>query len=324
MTEENTPDSKNIAPDNSLDVDKKGQMLMIYLPEGSVIVDRTDLNLSSTPQAIIEHIAPTVEQKVVEPVVEAAPVQQLQPTLQEVVALAVAEVMQITGQASKPIQKEQPAIAKVAEEKVEPAVPFTDYPAPAAKKPVEQDASSPRLGRRVHVRRRRRINWVAGINTALVTYILLASIVPPVLASAFGLSMYSSKSNHPSVLISQGDLMVAHAIAASSIKVNDVIMVRDSNSWLLDARQVTSNTSSGGFSTITAASTGGVATENTYVLADNALSHKITRVIPTLGYVPIVLSSTIVKVVGGLALLILNLWVHFRRFRRRRLETVIR
>ena len=54
MTDEDTPNSKNINSENSPDVaDKKGQMLVIYLPEGSVIVDRTDVNLSSAPTAIL-------------------------------------------------------------------------------------------------------------------------------------------------------------------------------------------------------------------------------------------------------------------------------
>lgn len=325
MTDEDTPNSTNINSENSPDAaDKKGQMLVIYLPEGSVIVDRTDIDPQVAPQAVIEHVAPKVEQKVDEPVVEEAPAQQLQPTLQEVVALVVAEVMQITGQASKPIQNEQPIVAKVAEEKLEQAVPFTDYPAPATNPPTEHVASFPRLGRRVHVRRRRRLNWVSGINTALAAYLVIATMLPPILSSEFGLAIYASKIAHPDVLIAQGDLMVAHSITSSSVKVNDVLLVRDSNSWRLDARKVISNISNNGVSTITAATTGAVATQDTYLFANNALAHEITRVIPKLGYVPMVLSSTIVKVIGGLSILFLNLWVHFRRSRRRRLETVIR
>jgi hypothetical protein len=103
-----------------------------------------------------------------------------------------------------------------------------------------------------------------------------------------------------------------------------VLLVRDGNSWRLDARQVTSNTINGGISTITTASTGGVAIDKTYVVPQNSGSYVVSRVIPKLGYAAIILSSTYAKVIGGLFILILNLTVHYRRSRKRRLETVIR
>jgi hypothetical protein len=325
MSEENTSDSKNVILENALDAaDKKGQMLVIYLPQGSVIVDRTDLNISTAMQAIAEPTVPEVARKVVEPLVAETPVPQLQPTLQEVVQLAVAEVMRITELASKPIQKEPPAVVKAAEKSVDSAVPFPDYPAPELRKAPPHVATSQRIARRIHVRRRRKINWVSGLNTIFVAYVLLAAILPAILSSAFGMAIYAAKSAHPDVLISQGDLMVSHALPSSQLKANDVLLVRDDNSWLLDARQVTSNISNGGVSTVTTTSTGSAVAQKTYVLAKDAVSYKVTRVIPKLGYVPIVLSSTIVKVLGGLSLLILNLWVHVRRSRKQRLETIIR
>src|SRR5512141_862797 len=107
MTEENTPDSKSSHPELTPGLDdKKGQMLVIYLPEGSVIVDRTDMHLSSAPQAIVEHVAPKAEPAKEEPVVERAAPQQMQPTLQEVVQLAVQEILKITGQPESNASKE--------------------------------------------------------------------------------------------------------------------------------------------------------------------------------------------------------------------------
>lgn len=168
------------------------------------------------------------------------------------------------------------------------------------------------------------MNWVHGVNTLLVGYLLLVAIVPAVLSSAFGMAIYASKSAHPGALIARGDLMVCTELPASKLKVNDVLLVRDGNSWRLDARQVTSNTSDGALSTITTASTGGVALDKTYVLANNSGSYVVSRVIPKLGYAAILLSSTLVKVLGGIFILVLNLTVHYRRSRKRRLETVIR
>lgn len=300
MTDEDTQDSKSSHPELTPDgADKKGQMLVIYLPEGSVIVDRTDINLSTAPKPVIEHAEVKTEPvKQVENVVP----QPLQPTLQEVVQLAVEEALKITGHS----QTEAPKVEVPAER-----------PASAH---IGSHASQG--AHRVHVRRRRKLNWVHGINTALVAYLLMVAIVPAVLSSAFGTAVYASKVPHPGALIAKGDLMVCSELPASQLKVNDVLLVRDGNSWHLDARQVTSVTTTGDLSTITTASTGGAAIDKTYVLPRDGGSYKVSRVIPKLGYVPIVLSSTIAKVLGGLFILVLNMGVHYRRLRKRRLELV--
>lgn len=324
MTDEDAADSKSVHPELTPEgADKKGQMLVIYLPEGSVIVDRTDINLSTAPKAIIDHVEAPVEP--VKEIEKAVP-QPVQPTLQQVVELAVQEVLKITGHSQNETPKAEAPI-------VEARAASADYPAPTAKQtpsvsevpaPPHREVRTSGGGHRVHVRRRRKMNWVHGINTALVAYLLLVAIVPSVLSSAFGAAIYASKSAHPGALIAKGDLMVCTELPASKLKINDVLLVRDGNSWHLDARQVTSVTTSGNMSTINTGSTGGVAIDKTYVLPKDSGSYKVTRVIPKLGYVPIVLSSTIVKALGGLFILVLNLTVHYRRLRRRRLELALR
>lgn len=329
MTDQNTPDSKPVNAINTPEgADKKGQMLVIYLPEGSVIVDRTDMGLSTAPQAVIEKSIPKAEEVPAEPIVEKATLQPLQPTLQEVVQLAVQEVLQITGHAKAPTPIVETPVAETPRVVEKSADAFADYPAPAPKIATQASptAAAPiyRGARRVYVRRRRKMNWVHGINTFLVAYILLAAIVPAVLSSAFGTALNASKVAHPGALIATGDLLVSREVPAANLKVNDVLLVRDGNSWRLDARQVTSNVTSGSVSTITTASTGGAAIDKTYVQPNNSITYVVSRVIPKLGYIPIVLSSTIVKVLGGLFILVLNLVVHYRRSRKRRLITAVR
>lgn len=347
MTDENT---SNVAPSHSESSDglneNKGQMLVIYLPEGSVIVDRTDVNLAHAPQAIVEHIPLKAEPTVapVAPVAAVAPTapEPMQSTLQEVVQLAVQEVLKITTGAQGATHVavspavEAPATVPVVPPVVETSAPVAernvtnpDYPAPAATQDPFVEAEirqtpvakpSAHVARRVHVRRRRKINWVHGINTALVAYLLIVAIFPAVMSSAFGMAVYASKNAHPGALIAKGDLMVCTELPASKLKVNDILLVRDGNSWHLDARQVTSISTAGDLSTVSTASTGGVAIDKTYVLPRDSGSYKVSRVIPKLGIVPIILSSTIVKLIGGLLILALNLIVHYRRLYRRRLE----
>ena len=333
MTDESTPDSKAGHPELTPEgADRKGQMLVIYLPEGSVIVDRTDTNMAGAPKEIVEQVeakpAPASQ-------IETAVPQPMQPTLQEVVQLAVQEVLQIAGIAQKEAPKVE-AVAPAAEEPkpvAERQVPSAEHVAPSSKQssPVAEKVSASvaqgHVGygtRQVHVRRRRKVNWVHGINTFLVAYLLIIAIVPAVVASAFGTELYASKLAHPGALIARGDLMVTDKLPTANLQVNDVILVRDGYSWHLDVRVVSAVTTAGSLTTVTTESTGGTAIEKTYVMPSDSGAYKVTRVIPELGYVPIFLSSVIVKVLGGLFILILNVVVHFRRLRRRRLETVVR
>lgn len=305
MTNEDTPDSKDINTENSPDLaDKKAQMLVIYLPEGSVIVDRSDVNLATVPQAVVEQIAPKAE--VSKAALNETRAVEVQSTLQEVVQLAVAEVLRITGTPLKPIQSVEPSENKIIEETVD-------------------SYSAPRRARRVHVRgRRRKINWVHDINIISAVFIAIAVVMPSILSSAFGLVIYASKSSHPNVLIFSGDLMVSKVLPASQLNINDLLLVRNPNSWKLAVRQVTSNSTNGVLSTITTASSSGGGFDNTYVLASDARSYKVSQVIPKLGYIPIVLTSGAAKGVALLALLILNLTVYIRRSRKRRFGPVIR
>ncbi len=304
MTDEDTPDSKAINPENSLNLnEKKGQMLVIYLPEGSVIVDRSDVSLSTVPQAIVEQIVPKAQ--VSEAALDKTRAVEVQSTLQEVVQLAVAEVLRITGTPLKPIQNGEFSEDKTIEETVD-------------------SSAAPRVARRVHLRKRRKINWVNNINIIAIAFVAIVVLGPSVLSSAFGMAIYASKASHPAALISGGDLMVAKAFPASELKVNDVLLIRNDISWKLAVHQVTSNTTDGTLSTITTASTHGVAIDATHVMANNASSYKVLRVFPELGYVPIIFASPIAKILGFLFIAILNLTVYIRRSRKRRFGVVIR
>src|SRR5487761_2024884 len=95
MTNEDVPDSRAFNADNTPESEnKKGQMLVIYLPEGSVIVDRTDIDQTHAPQ-VIREIAPSPNAKPEPevPAVTAIPVQISEPNLEEIVQRAVKEAL---------------------------------------------------------------------------------------------------------------------------------------------------------------------------------------------------------------------------------------
>ena len=297
-TTENNPESVSTQHGDATDVEnKKGQMLVIYLPEGSVIVDRTDIGSTDAPEPINERIVrvPNAQQTPVEPVISSP--QPIHHTLQELVQLTVQEVMQKNINSSQ--ATENPS--------------GSEFP--------------PRRPHRLHrprFRRRRHPNWVHGINTLLVTYIVLASILPSILFALFGVSVYASKAAHPAASIARGDLMIASEIPAVGLKVNDVILIRGANTWRLDVRQVVANSFDATNATVTTAATSETPSQSTFVMAVASPVHEVSTIIPKLGYVPMFLSATASKVFGALAILILNLGVHYRRTRGGRVNSAIR
>ena len=298
---ENLPESAPVKSAEQIAAEEKnGQMLVIYLPEGSVIVDRTDVDHSRIPHTIIEKTitTPPVESRAEEPIPAAQPAQGLHPTLQEVVQLAVQEVMQNN--------KQSPAVSPVTEGQ--------EFARPI-----------PRRRRTLHRRnRRRRINWVHAMNLSLISYIILVAVLPAIFSTFFGVAVYASKVSHPRVSIAAGDLMICKILPAFSVKSNDVVLVRDGITWRLDARQVTSIASGTSETTFNTASTSGAAISNTYVMSNTARVFKVSSVMPGLGYATIFLGSTLVKVTGALFLLFLNLRMQLRRARRFRRERATR
>ena len=322
MTDENVPDSKALNAGNTPEpADKKGQMLVIYLPEGSVIVDRTEIDLAQVPKVITEPAPAVITEPAPTVITEPAPAVITERPPAESPISNVPETM-------VPAVISQDTLEEIVQRAVKEALGTSGGPVPAPLTPltprgprrravaVEAYPQSPRSGRR---RLRRHLDWVHGINIMLVTYLLLVTSVPALLSSAFGMTMYASKITHTEVQIAAGDLMVTKKLPASQLKPNDVFLVREGGSWRLDARLVKTITTDGTNSTITTAVETGSSVAPTYILQNNSLAYEVTRVIPKLGYVPIVLSSTIVKVGGTLFILIFNLVFHYRRVHRRRL-----
>ncbi len=330
MTDENTPNSKAFHPDETPGSDsKKGQMLVIYLPEGSVIVDRTEMSNPPVYEPVVERSVPApavVSAPEVAPTAAVIPTPHLvqpphQVTLEEIVHLVVEEILRTSkdsGLLNQPAEnKVSPIAVQQPPRKSELAEEVTSLSRPTLNpRRVATPVAPSHLGR-MHFRKRRQLNWVHGVNTLFVAFVVVVSLIPAILSSVYGVAIFASKTPHPSAMIATGDLIVSRALPASDLKVNDVILVRDANSWHLDVRQVTSSSSASGTTTLATTTTGGTATEKTYAMPIGTTAYRVSTIIPKLGYIPMLFASTFVKVVGGFFILLLNLVVHYRRSRRR-------
>jgi hypothetical protein len=219
-------------------VGKKGQTLVIYLPEGSVIIDRSDVSSGSMPSDV------------------------------------TSENMRL-NLAPEPNRK--------------------------------------------HVREQQ-LDWLHVFNITFIAFIALVALFPTLLLTLFGTAIFASNSSSAQTSIYRGDLMVSKLIPVSESHVGDVLLLRNEFSWEFEVRQVTiSSTSIADDSTTIATETEtGAASSDSYILDSHTRVHKITNVIPKLGDVTIILTSIAAKIGIGISLLALNVFVQFRRTRRRR------
>ncbi|MDP1720152.1 MAG: hypothetical protein Q8L08_04025 [Candidatus Nanopelagicaceae bacterium] len=220
-------------------VSKKGQTMVIYLPEGAVIIDRTDVTSGALPaDDITENMRPN-----------------------------------------------------------------------RTREPIE------------HRVREQGLDWLHTFNMLFIAFIALVALFPTMLSTYFGTAVYASSSSSVQTSIYRGDLMVSKIVPASTLKVGDVLLLRNEFSWDFEVRQVTvSSTASGGdLTTIATETEVGATSSDSYTLDSATRVHKITSVIPKLGDATIILTSIPAKIGIGISLLALNVIVHVRRTRRRRI-----
>lgn len=164
------------------------------------------------------------------------------------------------------------------------------------------------------------LDWLHIFNILFIAFIALVALFPTFLSTVFGIAIYASKSNSAQASIYRGDLMISKIVPASELKLGDVLLLRNEFSWNFEVRQVTvSSTPVGGkVTTIATETKEGSASSDSYVLDSTTPVRKITSVIPKLGDATIILTSIAAKIGIGVSLLALNVFVHFRRARRRR------
>jgi hypothetical protein len=268
---------ENIAPAKSQENtdNQKIQKLVIYLPEGSVILDRTNMEHGELPDEILDYTKSASSATVVQPI-------------------------QI------PIS-EQPRIGGNKE------VPQFDIPVPA-------QPGLAAIGRE-HGRHRRGhypSNWMHVTNITFVTIITAAALIPGALATFFGIAIYAANTNLSNAAIERGDLMISKVLPVFELKANDVLLLHDNYAWNLQVRQVVTSTMAADSTTLVTTDGGNASGTSTATIQSATLIHKVTSIVPQLGYWVMVLTSTIMKISIGIVLIALNVFFYRRKVRRRR------
>lgn len=286
-----TTPSNPPVPDNrledgeQLENNKNGQLLSIFLPEGSVLVDRTELK--SETSAIGGQAPATISVDERSEQLESFVKANTGSELQHWIDLAVSKVMSENSEA----QEQQVNKAKVL----------------------------PNYLIKNHKRKNTKVNIINSIAMIAVTFTIL---VPLAISSLFAITFYPMKASIPALSISQGDLLLSKIVPVSSLKSGDLFLTRNPISSTIVVSEVTSVNTNQQLTTIVNSNTSDLKILKSQSLSSDIKVNRIDRSLPGVGFILLFLFSNLFKITSCLAILILNLAMFFRRFGHKKLETI--
>ena len=254
----------------------KGQMMLIYLPEGSVIVDRSNVAVGGM---MTEEFA--------------------KETPQEIFNREALNQDSINREEIKREEFNRDAFNQSGLRYEVPANAPSDFRRP------EQ----------IVLHRRVRRDWSHVANVTFAIYVTIASLVPLLLSTILGISVFNAHSNLVNGAIAQGDLMVSHKMPAIRIASGDIVLLRDANSWRLDVREVVDVSSLRGSTTISTNSGSNSALTEVFTLPNNSDVRFVTSRVPLLGFVSMFVNSLALKIFGAVTIVFINIYAFYRRRR---------
>lgn len=312
----------------------KGQKMVIYMPQGAVIIERIDVDEHAQP-AVANPERPNMNQQVetvnamipkpsnpdehqllhriaeiLDGITERAKVnEQVQPLTDEIsertnaaehqILYRIAEILDVVAERIDVRQPAQPLAVVI------PEVRRVDD-LPEAK------------AHHINWTKKHPIHWMHLINFLFVAYVAFSLIVPTLLSTFLKTEVYAASSSSSSANVHRGDLMISKLMPVSHLNVNDVVLLRNGHSWNLEVRQVQAiSASAAGNTTSITTGSGGSSNVDSYVLNSATRIHKVTTIIPGIGDLSLALTSLSARIGGYLFLFILNIIVYSRRGRRR-------
>jgi hypothetical protein len=301
----------------------RGQTMYIHLPEGAVIVDRTQTTVESVTPDPISNATLNTQPVQGQPTPQQPGVQYAQPQPQPANQYVQPQpgVAYVQPQPGVAYVQPQPGVAYVQPQpgvayvQPQPGVAYLQQPGVTYLQPPR--GYRRRRGEHIVLRRRHRMDWVHSMTVAFAAYIIAVTIIPFLLASFFGIGFYASKSDNPELTIGRGELMIAHLTPVAKLIPGDLVLLRDKNSWNLQIRQIGSTNTTGIVTTISTNSGLNATSSDVLTMDSNTSVRNITSCIPFFGYVVTFFSSVHGKVIGAGIILYLNARHQLRKRRSR-------
>lgn len=162
--------------------------------------------------------------------------------------------------------------------------------------------------------RHKKQNLLHVLNVAFIALNVAAILIPGILSAYFGIGIRDESSNNMSPTIHRGDLMVSRLIPVSEVPVGGIVLLYNVNTLKKEAHRVVSQTTTGDSTTLTTVSDSQPnRAEAPYVLRNSTPVSNVRVVVPKFGYASAFLSMTTIKVIGGLLVLAVNLFVASKR-----------
>lgn len=161
-------------------------------------------------------------------------------------------------------------------------------------------------------------DWIHALNLLYLTLILCTQLLPAGLTSLISTQLIPAISSYEVAGIQKGDLLVAKKTQAHSVVVGDVLALHNAFSGTSEVIQVSAISTSGdnGIVTIEIPPRAGQTLSLSYTVDGELELCKVVKAVPMLGTAKTLIDSYSVLYFAGLAVVLLNTIVHFRRHRR--------
>ena len=161
-------------------------------------------------------------------------------------------------------------------------------------------------------------DWIHAFNLLYISVILFILLLPTGLQSLLKLEVTPALINYEVAGIQRGDLIIAKETRASALVVGDVLSLHDAFSGTSEVIQVSQITPPGdnGVMTIAIPPRVGQTLSLSYSVNADLKLFKVVKSVPTLGVAKMLLDSFFVQFFVGISVILLNVVVHFRRHRR--------
>jgi hypothetical protein len=333
----------------------QGQKMTIYMPQGAVIIEKSEQeereNLATqtplegksvTPKAVSDSVQSlgsviniyTGDEYggVKEQGHSKALTLDSAPMNEQQVLLRISEMLDVItkrlDQSAQPIIQSAQPIIQSAQSLVPNAQP-TDSVIRSTNpdEEIEKKSAIVRAGHNVEensISTGYHFDWLHSFNILYISVILFTLLLPTGLHSLLNVKVIPALTSYEVAGIQKGDLLIAEETQAFSVAVGDVLALYNSFSATSEVIQVSEITAPGddGVITISIPPRVDQTLSLTYTVDGNLELYRVVKSIPTLGAAKTLLDSFYVQFPVGIAVILLNSIVHFRR--RRRLSKVLR
>ena len=330
MTDE-IPASSQVRPED----EAQGQKMTIYMPQGAVIIEKTEQEGRPNSGAQIP-----LEEKPTALKVGSDSVQSLGSVINiytgdESRGVKEQSQSKVLSTETAPMNEQQ-ALLRISEmlDVITKRLDHNDQPIIQSAQPtdtgirstnlVEEIATKSALVRDDHNVERNSLStgyhfdWIHGFNLMYLSVVLFTLLLPAGLHTFLGTEVIPALTSYEVAGIQKGDLLITEETQASHLVVGDVLALHDAFSGTSEVIQVSEISAPGenGVMTIAIPPRAGQTLSLSYSLNGDSEVYKVVKSVPTLGAAKTLLDSFYVQFFVGLAVVLLNVIVHFRRHRR--------